>query len=230
MNGDNLEKVTVKELHDYLKQTVNSLFLTIQRKDEQGVYHEHEVLITLDDLADSRKKKSTQTVYGTGEGAGLHRVVLYMDPPIAKMPLNKTQKFSIILSNSQGVMVDEIRIQLQFNPAYLKLMPLAENKLFIVETTLEKGWSITTNDYSLTEGKLCLQLTHPKPTQYVHGILGTLIVRSLDPVEITKLKFNFGKTKEELYTGVYYRGKDILGSSLDHTDGTIDTDIYIDSK
>ncbi|MCX7919600.1 MAG: PDZ domain-containing protein [bacterium] len=138
-------------------------------------------------------------------------------PKSGEIKIGTTTLIRLMLENPKGVYADKIAMYLKYDPHIFH----GYTPLFDINTVLLAGWTQETVAQDTTSGSIYFAFRTPTAQLIKSGCLAEIRLIPHQATFDTQIQYLFNEWEREPNTVFIYRGKDLLGSELDHNDGTM---------
>ncbi|MCK6494869.1 cohesin domain-containing protein [bacterium] len=153
---------------------------------------------------------------------------IYLDPQATVIQAGKTFQVNVKISNPRGVPWDKIRLDIHFDPSFLKVVDEDDGNWITLGTNIHDApyhdrfpfeWT-RTNMVRNDEGQILFECGVFKSPLRVGGTLATIHFQALRPIPETQIAFRMPvEVTERLGTVLTRKRLDVLGDTEDAGDG-----------
>lgn len=152
---------------------------------------------------------------------------LYFIPLTNRILPGSIFPLTLYLNNPQGIPCDEINLWVKYDPEAVKFISGPADTHIQLEDKLLKNWILIQDKSVDSTGDFILKMKSRNNSGYLSGALGTLYFQATGKIPVSRIGFEFPAPDKPGGTCFTLRGKDILGTQNDPTDGTIGASIRI---
>jgi len=172
--------------------------------------------------------------------SGDYRTRIVFDPPQAELAMGDLLQVDIVLDNPNEVPFDNINLVIGYNPKVLKVVDDDMNNWIKDGININDSDSIALfpftdrerNTVYPREGVILYRSSSPENALRSEGVLATIRLLAIGTTGADGSPFQIGyhPAKEALNSGLFYRGRDVLGDSEDDRDGFGGFRAYVDRR
>jgi hypothetical protein len=171
---------------------------------------------------------------------GDYRTRIYFEPPQAELTMGDVLHLDIVVDNPNEVPFDTINLVLGYNPKVLKVIDSDQNNWIKEGVNINDSHSIAEFHFTARErnrvlprtGVILYRSSSEESPLRSEGVLATVRLLAIGTTgeDGSPLQVGFHSVKEPLNSGLFYRGRDVLGDSEDPTDGFGGFRVFVDQR
>jgi len=175
-----------------------------------------------------------------GLSGGDYRTRIYFDPPQADLVMGDILDLDIVVSNPNEVPFDAINLVIGYNPKVLKVIDSDQNNWIKEGININDSASIAEFPFTVRErnrvfpktGVILYESSSQESPLRSEGVLATIRFLAIGTTgeNGSPLQIGFHPVKEALNSGLFYRGRDVLGDSEDPEDGFGGFRVFVEQR
>jgi hypothetical protein len=171
---------------------------------------------------------------------GDYRTRIYFDPPQADLTMGDVLDVDIVVANPNEVPFDVVSLVIGYNPKVLKVIDSDQNNWIKEGLNINDSASIAEFPFTDRErnrvlprtGVILYRASSQESPLRSEGTLATVrfLAIGTSSENGSPLQIGFHPIKEALNSGLFYRGRDVLGDSDDPTDGFGGFRVFVEQR